>query len=424
VSALAASSLESPRVRGATRLLVPGAGTSWAEHLERCGPLPQLDGRRTSFIAEVERSGLTGRGGAGFPTALKLQAVAAGRAPVVVANGTEGEPASRKDRVLMARNPHLVVDGVVAAMAAVGGDQGIVAVSNRSRSACAALTAALAERRSDARRIRLVSVPDRFVAGEETALVHFLNGGEAKPTFTPPRPFERGVGGRPTLVQNVETLANLALIARHGADWFRQAGTGGEPGTALVTVLGAVRRAGVVEVELGTPLGHIVERCGGLAAPARALLVGGYFGSWIDAQGNLELPLSNAGLLPVGAALGARTLVVLPHGTCGVAESARVARYLAGESAGQCGPCVFGLPAVAQALESLAASAPDGRHSPERLPRLSAQIARRGACGHPDGAVRFVESALRVFTDEIQLHLAGRCSATHSEPLLPTGAGP
>src|SRR5439155_9614739 len=211
------------------RLLPANAARSHSEHVERYGPLPSFARRPEVLLDAVEESGLTGRGGAGFPTALKLQAVAAGRAPVVVANGTEGEPASRKDRVLMARNPHLVVDGVVAAMAAVGGDQGIVAVSNRSRSACAALTAALAERRSDARRIRLVSVPDRFVAGEETALVHFLNGGEAKPTFTPPRPFERGVGGRPTLVQNVETLANLALIARHGADWFRQAGTGDEP---------------------------------------------------------------------------------------------------------------------------------------------------------------------------------------------------
>ena len=245
--------------------------------------------------------------------------------------------------------------------------------------------------------------------------MHFLNGGEAKPTFTPPRPFQRGVDGRPTLVQNVETLANLALIARYGAGWFREAGTATEPGTVLVSVLGAVRRPGIVEVELGVPIRAVVDRCGGLAAPVQALLIGGYFGSWTGTKA-LDRALSNA-TFP----LGARAIVVLPHGTCGLAETARVARYLAEESAGQCGPCVFGLPAVATALESIAAGSRDARGAIDRLPRLSAQIARRGACAHPDGALRFVDSALRVFADEIELHLAGRCSAIHAEPLLPTG---
>ena len=420
MSAVAVSSAESSPAPGLRRLLVPGADTSWSQHLERHGPLPQRAGRRASLVTEVERSGLAGRGGAGFPTAVKLRAVAAGGSSIVVANGTEGEPASAKDRVLMTYNPHLVIDGVLVALAAVSGDRAVIAVSRRAQSAHAGLTAALAERRVDARKIELVSVPDRFVAGEESALVNWLNGGDAKPTFTPPRPFEWGVDGRPTLVQNVETLANLGLIARYGADWFRNAGTDAEPGTVLVTMRGGVRRPGVIEAELGTPLRQLVDRCGGLAAPAQAVLVGGYFGSWIDAAGNLDLPLSDAALRPYGAALGARAVAVLPHGTCGVAETARVARYLAGESAGQCGPCVFGLPAVAQALESIAAGAPDAARSLERLPRLSAQIAGRGACRHPDGALRFVDSAVRVFADEIELHLAGRCSATTSEPVLPT----
>ena len=182
---------------------------------------------------------------------------------------------------------------------------------------------------------------------------------------------------------------------------------------------GTVARPGVVEVELGTPLRRVVERCGGPTASARALLVGGYFGTWIDAEPNLDLPLSDAALQPLGAALGARTLAVLPRGTCGLAETARVARYLAGESAGQCGPCVFGLPAVADALETVAASRPDARRALERLPRLAAQIAGRGACGHPDGAVRLADSALRVFAPEIELHLGGVCRAEHREPLLP-----
>jgi len=414
MSALATDTASSPL--GLRRLLPRGSSrdSSWRRHLERYGPLPELDRRRTTLVDEVNRSGLTGRGGAAFPTAVKLRAVAAGRAPVVVANGTEGEPASAKDEVLMTFNPHLVVDGVLAALAAVGGDQAVVAVARRADVARAALQNALAERRIPAERIQVVSVPVRFVAGEESALVHWLNGGEAKPTFTPPRPFEKGVDGRPTLVQNVETLANVGLIARYGGNWFRDAGTADEPGTALVTVLGGVLKPGVVEVEIGTPLDELFERCGGLSGPARAVLVGGYFGSWISAD--LGLPLSNAAL----GSIGARAIGVLPSGTCGLAETARVVRYLADESAGQCGPCVFGLPAVADAFEQIAAATPDARRALDRLPRLAAQIARRGACAHPDGALRLVDSALRVFAPEIESHLAGRCPASHGTRLLPT----
>ena len=394
--------------------------SSWAEHEERYGRLPELAGHSRSLLAAVEQSGLRGRGGAGFPTAVKLRAVASRRSPIVVANGTEGEPASAKDKVLLRHNPHLVIDGVLAAMAAVGAREAIIAVSREARASRASLEAALNERGPAAKAIGVAAVPERFVAGEESALVHWLNGGDAKPTLTPPRPFERGVRGRPTLVQNVETLANIGLIARYGADWFRDAGTVDEPGTVLVTMGGAVRRPGVIEVELGTPLQQLIELAGGLGAQPQALLVGGYFGTWIAATGNLDAPLSESGLRPLGAALGARTIVVLPSSACGVAESARVARYLAGESAGQCGPCVFGLPAVADAMEAIASGVASAAAALDRLPRLKAQIARRGACAHPDGALRFVDSALTVFADEISHHLTGRCTAPHADPVLPT----
>ncbi len=393
--------------------------SSWTEHEEGYGPLPELAGHSRSLLAAIEQSGLRGRGGAGFPTAIKLRAVASRRSPIVVANGTEGEPASAKDKVLLRHNPHLVIDGVLAAMAAVGAREAIIAVSLEARASRTSLEAALNERPA-AKSIRVAAVPERFVAGEESALVHWLNGGDAKPTLTPPRPFERGVRGRPTLVQNVETLANIGLIARYGVDWFRETGTGEEPGTVLFTVGGSVRRPGVIEVELGTPLRQLVELAGGLTAQPQAFLVGGYFGTWIAAAGNLDTPLSESGLRPLGAALGARTLVVLPTNACGVLESARVARYLAGESAGQCGPCVFGLPAVADAMEAIAAGGTGAAAALDRLPRLQAQIARRGACAHPDGALRFVDSALTVFADEISRHLTGRCTAPHADPVLPT----
>ena len=398
-----------------THLLPTRPAAGFADHLERYGPLPRLGSQRDELLDAVAASGLTGRGGGGFPTGRKLRAVAAGKRPIVVANGTEGEPASAKDKVLMASNPHLVIDGVLAAAALVGAEEAVIAVGRAAAASHRALAAALDER-SDVRHVRIEAVPDRFVAGEESALVAFLNGGEAKPTTKPPRPSERGVRGRPTLVQNVETLANLALVARHGAAWF----SGHE--TVLVTVRGAVRSAGVVEVRPGTTIGAILDRCGGTPEPLQAFLVGGYFGCWIPSDGNLGLPLAAEALAPLGASVGARTLVALPRSACGVAASAGVTAYLAGESAGQCGPCVFGLPAVALCLDVIARGGPDARAALERLPTLHAQIARRGACAHPDGTIAFVESALRVFADEIDLHVTGGCSGHHART-LPTPSG-
>jgi NADH:ubiquinone oxidoreductase subunit F (NADH-binding) len=246
--------------------------------------------------------------------------------------------------------------------------------------------------------------------------VHWLNEGRATPTGR--RPFERGVRGRPTLVQNVETLAHLALIVRYGAAWFRTAGTADEPGTALATVLGSVRAPGVIELEVGTTFGEIFDRCGGLSERIQAILVGGYFGSWIAPD--LDVPLSTEALRPRGASPGARTIVALPRSACGLAETARVARHLAGESAGQCGPCVFGLAALADALHAIAEVHARTDDALERIPRLHAQIARRGACAHPDGTLGFVMSALDVFSSEVDAHRGGRCTATSHEPVLPT----
>ena len=409
-------------VRALSRLLPPaGDEPSLDAHVARHGRLPALRGESAALISAVEASGLRGRGGAGFPTHIKLRAVAAGRSPVVVANGVEGEPASHKDSLLMRVNPHLVLDGAVAAAAAVGARDIMVAVGRGATSAHASLARAIAERTAAGagERIEILTVPDRFVAGEETALVQWLNGGPAKPTFVPPRPSERGVRGRPTLVQNVETLAGIALIARNGADWFRELGSEREPGSMLVTLGGAVGRPGITELESGSPLRGALERCDGFDTEAGALLVGGYFGTWVPFAAALDAPLSDAGLRPLGAALGARSIALLPHSSCGVNETARLVAYLAGESAGQCGPCLFGLRATADALASIAACDAGCARALERLRRLAPQVAGRGACAHPDGATRLVASALAVFADEIRHHLAGHCTARSSAPVLP-----
>jgi NADH:ubiquinone oxidoreductase subunit F (NADH-binding) len=397
-----------------------GSPVSLDEHLDAYGDAPVRQGVR--LIDLVEASGLTGRGGAGFPTATKLRAVAAQRGrKFVVANGTEGEPLSRKDKALLGCVPHLVLDGAALAASAVGVDEVIVAVGKSATHERAALTRAVAERARrglDGVRFQVAAAPDGFVVGEETALLSWLSGRAPKPTFVPPRPFERGLRGRPTLVQNVETLAHLALIARHGAEWFRELGSDEEPGSALVTLSGGVRKPGVYEVGLGAAFRDIIIGAGGLSEPATALLVGGYFGGWIEARSALELSLLDADLAPHGIGLGARAVAVLPQGACGVVETARVARYLADESAGQCGPCVNGLAAIATALERIAAGRPD--RSPEQILRWTSQVRGRGACKHPDGAARLVESGLRVFASEFELHAHGRGCSGDGRTVLPT----
>jgi NADH:ubiquinone oxidoreductase subunit F (NADH-binding) len=362
---------------------------------------------RDELIGEVELAGLTGRGGAGFPTGRKLAAVAARRNAVVIANGTEGEPASAKDKVLLAQCPHLVIDGAVAAAELIGAAEAtIVAHPAVADFAAAALSE---RRRARIDRVRLSVVPaaDAFVAGEASAVVHWLERSIPKPKATPRRLSERGLHGRPTLVQNVETLAHLALITRYGAAWFRAIGTAGEPGSMLVTLAGAVHHPGVYEVEIGTPVGAVLNLAGGSSGPLGGLLIGGYFGSWVNPELAAAVPLSSEGLGGLGASLGAGLIAALPAHVCGLAETARIARYLADESAGQCGPCVFGLDAIAGQLERLASGRGPDLAS---LRRWIRQVGHgRGACKHPDGAVAMIASALRTFSGEIDRHADGWC---------------
>jgi len=415
-----------------SRLLAGVSGESGSvpleRHLGRFGALPELPrrGGAPGLFALADESGLTGRGGSGFPTGRKLRAVAeAGRSPVVLANGMEGEPVSGKDRALLRHAPHLVLDGVSVAAAAIGAKQAIIAIRADAEHAVDAVASALAEReraRMDTASFRLVGVPEGFVAGEETALVNWLNTGRvATPLFKPPLPFEHGVRGVPTLVQNVETLAHLALIARFGAAWFRALGTAEEPGTALVTLSGAVTRPGIYEIPLGLRLGELLEWADGRSRPLSAFLVGGYFGGWVSADEALRLQLLDSELARNGTGLGARAIFALPAKACGVYETARVTRYLAGQSAGQCGPCVHGLDAIASELEWLAwgdrATVVRAR---ERLTRWLRQVPGRGACRHPDGVARLVQSALTTFEDELDRHERGACVGD-ATPQLPVG---
>jgi len=390
------------------------------EHLAVHGPPPVLDG--PAIIEAAERAGILGRGGAGFPMGRKLAAVAARRgAKFVVANGVEAEPMSAKDRVLLSRTPHLVLDGVAAAAAAVGARDAIVCVPADVPAVRAAVHQAVRERRGWGRlRVRVADVPSHYLAGEETALVRHLDGGPLKPTFTPPRPYERGVGRHPTLVQNAETLAHLALVARHGPRWFRGVGVPTSRGTMLVTLSGAVRRPGVVEVAGGTRLADALALGGGPTEELTSLVVGGYFGAWLRMPDALALALDERELAPHGAAVGAGVVAAVPASACGVAELTRVMSWLAAQSSGQCGPCANGLPAIAGALERIAAGrAGDGARA--QVLRWVGLVRGRGACRHPDGAVRLLSSALRTLDAELRDHERhGPCEACARPALLAT----
>jgi NADH:ubiquinone oxidoreductase subunit F (NADH-binding) len=419
----ASSTLAQQTPAGGGRLprLLPPAGYDLAAHLWRHGPVPYR-GDAGALVGDVRAAGLTGRGGAAFPVHRKLAAVAAahpGRA-IVVGNAAEGEPASHKDEALLSAAPHLVLDGLQLAAEAVGARRAVLYIRADLRERTR-LDTQMPERyanRLDRVAVEIVSAPARFLAGEESALASLVSGGRAVPRFTPPRVFERGVDGCPTLVQNVETLAHLALIARYGPAWFRALGTADEPGTMLCTLRQADGSASVAEAAIGAPLAGLLD-----LRAVSAVLVGGYHGAWVTAAQASALALSNAALRPAGAFTGAGVLAALPADRCGLVESARVVRYLALESAGQCGPCLNGLPSIAAAMAELAGGRP-GRHVLTDLTRWAGLVEGRGACHHPDGTVRFLRSTLRIFAAEVRQHQQGRCSAASYLPFLPVPAGP
>jgi NADH:ubiquinone oxidoreductase subunit F (NADH-binding) len=412
-----------PRLLLGTR--ADGSSPTLAEHVATHGELPlerKRKRRETPPLIElVERAGLRGHGGAGFPTATKLRAVAStrGRA-IVLVNATEGEPASQKDRALCQLAPHLMLDGAQLAAQALGAEEAIVAVGESASASVAAVAAAIDERRRlGGPRMRLATTPPGYVVGQESALVNFLSNGPALPTFTPPLPFEQGISRRPTLVSNAETYAHVALIARHGASWFRALGTDTQPGSALVTLSGPIANPAVYEIEHGAPLDELVAAAGGTTAPLRAALLGGYAGTWIDGDYLRGVALSDEHLAPHGATLGAGVVALLSEDACPVAETARVARWLAQESAGQCGPCIHGLDALAATVAEIA-DGTAGADSARRVERLAQLVRGRGACRHPDGAARFVRSALATFEPEFADHARhGRCEACTRTAELP-----
>ncbi|WP_292974702.1 NADH-ubiquinone oxidoreductase-F iron-sulfur binding region domain-containing protein [Mycobacterium sp.] len=372
------------------------------------------------LLDEVEAGGLLGRGGAGFPFAVKARAVrdngrVAGGA-VVVANGEEGEPASVKDRWLLRYRPHLVLDGLRLAASIVAADRAYVYVSDAD--SARSVDAALAELGPDpfgGIAIEVHTVDAGYVAGEETAAVRALNGGPAKPTDKPPRPFQEGVGGLPTLVSNVETLAGLPFLQRHGSAEFRTVGTSSSPGSLLVTLTGAGRPPALYEVPHGLPFTDLLALHGVSPDSVRGALIGGYFAGLLD-RVVLDTTLDHETLRDLGSGLGNGAITVITE-DCPLAVAASVLAYFDRENAGQCGSCFNGTAAMA----AVAGALRDGVATEEdvaRLRRWSVVLRGRGACGTLDAATNIAASLLAKFPDLVQNHLDNGCQTCQSGAFL------
>jgi NADH:ubiquinone oxidoreductase subunit F (NADH-binding) len=330
-----------------------------------------------------------------------------GAETVVLANGEEGEPASVKDRWLLRNRPHLVLDGLRLAARIVGARRAYVYVSDAQ--AATAVESALSELPAEVfgeARVHVVTVEPGYVAGEETAAVRVINGGPAKPTDKPPRPFEEGVGGAPTLVSNVETLANLPYIHRYGAQSFRSAGTPMSPGTFLATVTGAGRPAALYEIPHGATFSELLELHGVAADTVKGVLMGGYFAGLVNSE-VLDVTLDHESIRRLGSGLGCGAISILTQ-ECPVAVAAAVLEYFDRENAGQCGSCFNGTAAMAAAAGALRDGAATDEDL-ERLERWSVVLRGRGACATLDGATFIAASLFSQFPQTVARHLRNDC---------------
>jgi NADH-quinone oxidoreductase subunit F len=400
-------------------------------------------------VETLERSGLRGRGGAGFPTGMKWAAIRAGDAPevgdrYVVANGAEGEPGSFKDRMLMRTNPYQVVEGMAVAAATVGAVGAYVAVKASFEAEIEALRRALGEMAGAGLvgevPITLVTGPDEYLFGEEKGLLEVIEGEDPLPRLFPPYVYglfttspqmgwSAGIdlssdgpalpSSNPTLVNNVETLASVVPILGRGADWYRGLGTERSPGVAICTVVGDTRRAGVAEIELGTPLGEVIERVGGGPRPGRrvkAVLSG--VANGVVPGDRLDAPVSYEGLERAGGGLGAAGFIVYDDTADMVAVAREVSRFLYVESCGQCPPCKFGTGAITAILGRILAGDGSVRDVEVMAARLDT-VADSNRCYLPVQEQLVVRSILDVFADELDAYVSGRVRAYEGEMLLP-----
>lgn len=396
----------------------PGVHT----HLATYGTIPDVGAEH--LLEQVRISGLTGRGGAGLPVADRPDGLAglarrAGGRAVVVANGAEADPASHKDVELLWRAPHLVLDGIEVAARIAGAGR---AVAYLHPQALPAVRQALAEHPRGIP-IAVVAATGGFADVADSAVVRQLSTASGRSRFGPRRLLTRITGNWTPLVENVETLAQLALIARYGGVWFASAGTPDSTGTFLATVhpsagagaFGAAPAGSVWEINHGLSLRQVLAGAGIAPEQVQAVLIGGSLGTWLPLPAALEAPLSRAGLQPFGAATGTGVLIPVGPADCGLRLTAAITGRLAREVAADNGSGIGGLSDLAGRLDALAAGQV-GRSGLDAVRRAAAVVEGQGDCPHGPETARMVRSALRVFADDVRLHQYGRCLTRLADP--------
>ncbi|MCZ7536535.1 MAG: hypothetical protein M5T61_11940 [Acidimicrobiia bacterium] len=389
-------------------------------------------------IAELERAGVRGRGGAGFPVATKWRTVlgAVGRHRYAVCNGAEGEPGTFKDRTILRADPYQVIEGLAIAAYVLGAREVFIALKasfepERERVIAAVTEVEQAGLVGDLS-IAVVAGPEEYLFGEEKALLEVIEGNDPLPRWLPPyvhglfatapqlgwQAHEPETGhsrrqeSNPTAVNNVETLANVAHVLANGASWYRSLGTVAAPGTVVCTVVGDVKRSGVVEVECGTPLREVLETFETLRTDAtiRAVLPGVTNAVLTEAQ--LDIPLTFEAFAAAGTGLGAAGFIVYDDSVCMVDVAAVLSRFLYVESCGQCPPCKLGTGAITSALDDIATGSGTDA-SLEHINHWLGVVADGNRCYLPVEEQQLVGSILRSFPEDFEAHLRGRCTRQH-----------
>jgi NADH-quinone oxidoreductase subunit F len=388
--------------------------------LAKCRELPPGD-----VIEAIANSGLRGRGGAGFPTGVKWKLARANADPVkyVICNGDEGDPGAFMDRLVLESDPHRVLEGLAIAAHAVGATQGYFYIRAEYplavRHTRAAIRQATERGLLGALRLEVREGAGAFVCGEETALIQSLEGKRGMPRLRPPYPVERGFRGKPTVINNVETLACVPWILRHGAEAFAAFGTKTSRGTKVFALAGKINRGGLIEVPMGITIREVVEEIGGGIKQGRqfkAVQLGGPSGGCIPAR-LADTPIDYDALAQTGAIMGSGGLVVLDERDCMVDIARFFLKFTQAESCGKCTFCRIGTKRMLEILERLCAG--KGRRDDlEKLATLADTVSRASLCGLGQTAPNPVLTTLRYFREEYEAHLAGRCPAGRCPALI------
>lgn len=403
----------------------------YEEHDGYAGLRAALDLAPSDIIELVKASGLRGRGGAGFPTGLKWSFVAqnTGKPVYVVCNADEGEPGTFKDRFLMERDPHQLVEGMIVAGLALGSEQGYIYLRGEFVHAGRQLVAAIgqayergylgADVMGSGRRFDLAvhRGAGAYICGEETALLDSLEGRRGQPRLRPPFPATHGLFGCPTTVNNVESIAAVPFIVRHGADWWRQWGTEKSPGPKLMCISGEVNKPGNYEIALASTVNEMIEIAGGMrdGRQLKFWFPGGSSTPMLPAD-QADLPYTFEAISEAGSLLGTGALMLYSDQTCVVDTVWRFTRFYEHESCGKCTPCregSFWLSQIYQRIETGSGR----REDLDLLEDLCANIFGRVFCALGDGMTSPIVSSLKYFRDDYIEHIRqGRCPLGTTEP--------